>query len=107
MNILMAYLTVKGDLSSVILMRTSFGAPSVSDHDGLIGPLSILYVNAHRDCGNVGGMGDIHRVDNYDVGCYIFQTIICYFLPQNSSKVLSYFISVLFSLCLILGFYSI
>ena len=96
MKVLMVDLTIKDDLSSVFLMHPGFGAPSVDDHYDLIGSLSLLYVDVCCDYGNVGGMGGIHRLDDYDIGDYLFQMVICYFLPDNSSKAMSYFFPVFF-----------
>ena len=81
---------MKDNMSSVLLKHTYFGTPSFDDHYDFIGSLSLIYVSMRRDFGNVGGMGDIRRVDDYDVSGYIFKIVICYFLPDNSSKDLSY-----------------
>ena len=105
MVVLMVDLTMIDILSRILLMHGGFVSPYVYDHYQLVGTLVLIYVYVCRGRANVSGVVGIHRVD--DIGGYIFQMVICYFLPQNSSKVLSYFISVLFSLCLILGFYSI
>ena len=72
MKILMADLTVKEALSRVLLMHVGFGAPSVSDHDDLIGLLGLIFVDMHHGCENVGGMGGIHRVDGYAGDGYLF-----------------------------------
>ena len=88
---------MKDDLSMVLLMHTGFGDPFVDNHYDLIGPLSLLYVDVRCDCRNVGGMGGIHRFDDCNVSGYFFQTVVCYFLPKNLSKALSFCFVVLFS----------
>ena len=63
MKILMAYLTVKDASLRFILMHVGFGAPSVGDHDDLIGPLGLHFADMPHGCENVGGMASIHHVD--------------------------------------------
>ena len=86
--VLMTYLTVKDGLLRVLLMNAIFCAAYVNDHYYFIGSLVLLYIDVCRGCGDVGGMVGIHRVN--DVGGYIFQMVICYFIHENSSKVMSY-----------------
>ena len=74
---------MKDGLSRVLLMHDGFCTPYVDDHYYLIRLLVLLYVDVCRGYGNVGGMVGIRRVDDYDVGGYIFQTVLCYFLPKN------------------------
>ena len=89
----MVDLTMKDNLLRILVLHVDFGAPFVDDHYDLIGPLSLLYVDVCRDCENVNGMGGICRVNDYGVSGYMFQMVICYFLPKNAYKILSYFFS--------------
>ena len=67
MKILMAGLTMKDALSIVLLMHIGFTTPSVGDHDDLIGPLGLLFIDMHHGCENVGEMGCISHVNGYVV----------------------------------------
>ena len=69
----MADLMMKDDLLIALLMCSSFGAPSIYSHDGLIGPFDPLV-----DDGNVNRMVSSRYVDN--VACYFCQIVLCYFL---------------------------
>ena len=86
--VLMAYLTVKDEMSMVLSINYDFYAPYVDVHHDLIRPLSILYVGGCQDHGGVGEVVGILHV--YYIGGYISQTVICCFLPVSWSKVLSY-----------------
>ena len=90
MKILMADLTKKDSLSKVILMCICFGAPSFGDHDDLIGPLGLLFVDMHHDYENVGKMGIIRCVDGYVFSGCFFRMVFCYFLPESLSKSLPF-----------------
>ena len=97
MVVLMVDLTMIDILSRVLLMHGGFVSPYVYDHYQLVGTLVLIYVYVCRGCGNVSGVVGIDRVD--DIGGYIFQMVICYFLPENSSKTLQYCFSILFYFC--------
>ena len=72
MKILMEDLNVKDTLSKVLLMCVGFGAPFVSNHDYLIGLLSLFFIDVHHGYENVGKMGGNRYVNGYDVGGYSF-----------------------------------
>ena len=71
-------------------MHSGFGAPSVNDHDGLIGPVDLLFIDIHHVCEHVGGMGGIFHVDIYVVGGYFFRMVFYFCLPESSSKGMSF-----------------